>query len=127
MRTDEDLTRCGQVSLVTPKVEKRVTRQAKQLVTKPQVCDAALHTSGSQEGTLAFARSPKEHPAPALRSLNMQVRSSAHKQGTTAHMVNQLYLGAKKLAPKISCSQLQFQDCLCPLISWYLLYQLLSF
>lgn len=42
-------------------------------------------------------------------------------------MVNRLYLAAKKLAPKISCSQLQFQDFLCPLISWHLLYQLLSF
>lgn len=130
MRTDEDLWPADPLWPALPcstKVEKHVTQQAKQFVTKPQLYDAPLHTSRSPRGALLFSRSPKEHLTPALHSLNVQVRSLTDKQGTTAHMVNRLYLGAKNLAPRISCSQLQFQDCPCPLISWYLLYQLLSF
>jgi len=43
MRVSGLLTRCGQLSLAAPNVEKRVTQQAKQFVTEPQLCDEPLH------------------------------------------------------------------------------------
>lgn len=42
MRISGLLTCCGQLSLVAPKVEKHITLQTKQLVTKPQFCYTPL-------------------------------------------------------------------------------------